>query len=107
MAIDSVVAWRVLGLTLPSRKTPQMSCEAFLEPEEWQALACYMNHTLTPPEQPPTLQQAARWIAQLGGFLGRKGDGDPGVTVMWRGMQRLYDLVAMWRLFNHSNDMVN
>lgn len=107
VAIDSVVAWRVLGLTLQSRKTPQMSCEAFLEPEEWQALACYMNHTLTPPEQPPTLQQAARWIAQLGGFLGRKGDGDPGVTVMWRGMQRLYDLVAMWRLFNHSNDMVN
>ena len=107
LAIDSVVAWRVLGLTFQSRDTPEMSCEAFLDRDDWQALACYMNHTLTPPPQPPTLKQAARWIAQLGGFLGRKGDGDPGVTVMWRGLQRLYDLVAMWRLFNYSNDMVN
>ncbi len=107
LAIDSVVAWRVLGLTFQSRQTPDMSCEAFLDRDDWQALACYMNHTLSPPQQPPTLKQAARWIAQLGGFLGRKGDADPGVTVMWRGLQRLYDLVAMWRLFNYSNDRVN
>jgi hypothetical protein len=107
LAIDSVVAWRVLGLTFQSRDTPEMSCEAFLDRDAWQALACYRNQTLTPPQQPPTLKQAAHWIAQLGGFLGRKGDGDPGVTVMWRGLQRLYDLVAMWRLFNYSNEMVN
>jgi hypothetical protein len=107
LAIDSVVAWRILGLTFQSRDTPDMSCEAFLDRDDWQALACYMNHTLSPPQQPPTLKQAALWIAKLGGFLGRKGDGDPGVTVMWRGLQRLYDLVAMWRLFNYSNDMVN
>jgi hypothetical protein len=43
----------------------------------------------------------------LGGFLDRKGDGDPGIIVMGCGMQRLYNLVAMWWLFNHSNDMVN
>ncbi|MFO1433662.1 MAG: IS4 family transposase [Candidatus Competibacteraceae bacterium] len=107
LAIDRVVAWRVLGLTFQSRDTPEMSCEAFLDRDDWQALACYRNHPVTPPPQPPTLKQAARWIAQLGGVLGRKGDGDPGVTVMWRGLQRLYDLVAMWRLFNHSNEMVN
>ena len=53
----------------------------------------------------PTL--TTRWIAQLGGFLDRKGDGDPGIIVMGCGMQRLYNLVAMWWLFNHSNDMVN
>jgi hypothetical protein len=107
LAIDSVVAWRVLGLTMQSRATPEMSCEAFLEPDEWRALTCYVNQTLSPPPQPPTLQQAAVWIAQLGGFLNRKGDGNPGVTVMWRGFQRLYDIVAMWRIFNHANDRVN
>ena len=26
-----------------------------------------------------------RWIAQLGGFIGRKGDGEPGVKTIWRG----------------------
>jgi hypothetical protein len=25
----------------------------------------------------PTVRQAVRWIAQLGGFLGRKSDGEP------------------------------
>jgi hypothetical protein len=107
LAIDSVVAWRILGLTFQSRDTPEMSCEAFLERDDWQALACYSTHTQSPPQQPPTLKQAALWIARLGGFLGRKGDGDPGVTVMWRGLQRLYDLVAMWRVLNHSYEMVN
>jgi hypothetical protein len=37
------------------------------------------------PKQLPTLRQAIRWIAQLGGFLGRKGDGDPDVKTRWRG----------------------
>lgn len=103
LAIDSVVAWRVLGLTLQSRETPDMSCEAFLEPEEWQALYCYINKVAAAPKEPPKLRQAARWIAQLGGFLGRKHDGEPGVTVMWRGLQRLFDIVEVWRIVHPSN----
>ena len=103
LSIDSVVAWRVLGLTLQSRETPDMSCEAFLEPEEWQALYCYINKVPTAPEEPPKLRQAARWIAQLGGFLGRRHDGEPGVTVMWQGLQRLFDIVGMWRIFKPPN----
>ncbi len=30
---------------------------------------------------------AVRWIARLGGFLGRRRDGEPGVQVLWRGFQ--------------------
>jgi len=103
LAIDSVVAWRILGLTLQSRETPDMSCETFLEPEEWQALYCYINKVPAAPTEPPKLRQAARWIAQLGGFLGRKHDGEPGVTVMWHGLQRLFDIVGMWQIFNPPN----
>lgn len=106
LAVDSVVAWRILGLTFQCRQTPEMSCEAFLEPEEWQALFCYIHKTPTAPQQPPTLKQVARWVAKLGGFLGRKGDGDPGVTVMWRGLQQLSDIVVMWRVFNPAEGRV-
>lgn len=102
LAIDSVIAWRILGLTFQSRETPDMSCEAFLERAEWQALFCYIHKTPTPPKKPPTLQEAARWIAQLGGFLGRKHDGNPGVTVMWRGFQRLSDIVTFGVILNPS-----
>ena len=47
---------------------------------------------------PPTLRDAVRRIARLGGFLGRKGDGEPGVKTLWRGLRRLNDMVAGYRL---------
>jgi hypothetical protein len=100
LAVDSVVAWRVLGLTMQSRETPDMPGDTFLEEHEWQALACYFQKTSTPPAKPPTLQQATLWIAKLGGFIGRKGDGYPGVTVIWRGLQRLNDITEAWYIFN-------
>ena len=52
-----------------------------------------------PPPEPPTVRTATRWIAALGGFLGRKGDGEPGVKTLWQGIERLHDIVATWRLF--------
>jgi len=30
----------------------------------------------------------------LGGFLGRKGDGEPGTQTLWLGLQRLDDITA-------------
>ncbi|MGH7450509.1 MAG: IS4 family transposase, partial [bacterium] len=33
-----------------------------------------------------------------GGFLGRKGDGEPGTQTLWLGLQRLDDLTAMWKI---------
>ncbi|HMX41000.1 MAG TPA: IS4 family transposase, partial [Saprospiraceae bacterium] len=65
LAIDSVVAWRVLGLTFQSREMPDLSGEAFLEPDEWKALFCYTQRRKTPPPKPPTLKDAALWIAKL------------------------------------------
>ena len=34
-----------------------------------------------------------RQVAMLGGFLGRKGDGEPGVKTFWLGFQRIRDFV--------------
>lgn len=39
-----------------------------------------------------------RAIARLGGFLGRKGDGEPGWLSIWRGWSRLMDLVRGYQL---------
>lgn len=50
--------------------------------------------------QPTDAAEAVRWIAQLGGFLGRTGDGEPGAQVRWRGLQRLPDLTLMYLLFS-------
>lgn len=40
-----------------------------------------------------SVRQAIRWIAQLAGFLARKGDGEPGVITIWRGWRCLQDYV--------------
>jgi hypothetical protein len=52
-----------------------------------------------PPKQVPLLWTIVLLVAQLGGFLGRKSDGQPGTKSMWLGLQRLDDLTEMWRRF--------
>lgn len=98
LALYSVVAWRLLWLTHAARQHPERSSEALLQAHEWQALCCTMHKTSVPPEHAPSLRQAVRWIAQLGGFLARKGDGEPGVQTLWRGLRRLHDIAATWQL---------
>ena len=38
-------------------------------------------------------------MASLGGFLGRKGDGEPGVKTIWLGLRRLDEIAGTWKLF--------
>lgn len=102
LALYSLVAWRLLWLTYQARSTPDASCEVALQPHEWQALYAHHHRHASPSAKPPTLREATRWIAQLGGFLGRKGDGEPGVKVLWRGWMRLQDIVDTWRIFHPS-----
>jgi hypothetical protein len=45
------------------------------EPREWQTIYAMHYHS-PPPEQPPPLCDTVRALAQLGGFLARKGDGE-------------------------------
>jgi hypothetical protein len=100
LATYCIVAWRLLWLTYQAREAPETSCEVVLQQDEWQALYATFHQTLSPPQQPPTLHEAVYWIARLGGFLGRKSDGEPGVKVIWRGLRRLQDIAATWRLLH-------
>jgi hypothetical protein len=40
-----------------------------------------------------TIGEFYRELAKVGGFLGRKSDGEPGWITIWRGWQKLYLLV--------------
>jgi len=39
-------------------------------------------------------------VAVLGGFLGRKSDGEPGTQTLWLGLQRLDDIAEMWKIMS-------
>jgi hypothetical protein len=68
------------------------------ETMEWQALWCAIHHKGKPPKRPPPLEQAVRWMAQLGGFLARKYDGNPRMKTLWRGLS--VDFMILLRLGN-------
>ncbi len=97
LAIDMVVAWRIFHLTKLGRETPKVPCTVFFEQAEWKALYCLTRQDPTPPDQPPTLREAVHMVASLGGFLGRKADGEPGTKSLWLGLQRLDDIAATWK----------
>jgi hypothetical protein len=98
LATYAMIAWRLLWLTYEARRHGDAPCDTALEAHEWQSLYCTIHDTPVPPTTPPTLQEAVRWIAQLGGFLARRHDCDPGVKVIWRGLRRLSDIAPTWEL---------
>jgi len=92
LAIDLIVAWRVFHLTMLGRETPELPCTVFFDDMEWKALYLFRKKTSVLPDKTPSLWEATLMVASLGGFIGRKGDGKPGTTVIWRGLQRLDDI---------------
>jgi len=98
IALTAIVAWRLFWMTHISRYAPELPCTAILTEHEWKALYTRIHHTKELPDELPTARQSVRWIARLGGFLGRKCDGEPGITTIWRGWQRLQDIAETYRI---------
>ncbi len=103
LATYAIVAWRLLWLTYEARCHPTESIEGILPAHYWQALYCHMHQTTELPQEPPSLADCVRWIARLGGFLGRKSDGEPGVKTLWLGLQRVHDMASIWQLLAPGN----
>jgi hypothetical protein len=104
LAIDAVVAWRIHHLTWLGRATPDLPCTAVFDDDQWKAVTVFKTRK-PPPAQPPSLRQMIRTIAQLGGFLGRTSDGEPGTETLWRGLQRMDDIAAAFRSFRAAFPM--
>jgi hypothetical protein len=102
LGVDMVVAWRIYHLTMLGREVPEHPCTAFFDEVEWKALYCYHHKTPIVPDQPPSLAEAIRMLAGMGGHLGRRRDGPPGTQVLWRGLQRLDTAVQMYIVFTQS-----
>ena len=87
LALYLVVSWRIGQLMRLGRACPDWDAELLLTREEWQA-AWVLARKLVP-KHTPTLREAVRMMARQGGFLGRKGDGEPGVKAIWSGLQKI------------------
>ena len=92
MASYLSIAWRIQTRTRMGRAYPDASCAVVCEPREWRAIDT-MQYRSPPPDQPPPLRETVRALAQLGGCLARKGDGEPGLKSLWPGYQRLHEFI--------------
>ena len=97
--IYSAVAVRMVALRDLARIEPEAPCTTILSTDAWQALWCRIHKRALLANTPvPTVRQAVLWIGRLGGHLGRKRDGMPGVRTLWRGWRDLTLLATGWRL---------
>ena len=55
----------------------------------------------------PTVNDVVRLIAQLGGILARKGDGEPGAKTIWRGLDKVQTAAQTLRALreNRTDDL--
>ena len=99
VAVYLIVAWRILYMTMLGRRDPELPCEVVFDEEEWRGAYTLLEGRA--PAEMPRLGEMIEVVARLGGYIKRGGEsgGPPGPKVMWRGMQRLVDIVACWRAF--------
>jgi hypothetical protein len=81
----SVVAVRLLQLKMVARKDPERPA-AGVVPKDW---LFALPRVMRRPKPVVTVRDFFRGLASLGGFLGRKCDGEPGWQTVWSGLETL------------------
>jgi len=94
LALLSVVAVRVFQLRSALDHQPEASAEQVGSATEIEVVRRVSRHK----GARFTVRDFVRGVAKLGGFLGRKSDGEPGALTLWRGYQRLQDMLAGFQL---------
>ena len=102
IAVYSMAAFRVIQLVYESRHHPEVSCEVVLTKAQWITLYMLINGNNKITKHPPSLQQAVMWIGRLGGHLGRKSDGPPGLKTVWQGYQQLCHAASVYELMTQK-----
>lgn len=87
-AILSITAVRLLQLKCVAKTNPERPA-AEVVPQKWVKMLSAVRRG-RPIE---TVRDFMRQLAGLGGHLGRKGDGEPGWITLWRGLNKLNQMI--------------
>jgi Transposase DNA-binding/Transposase Tn5 dimerisation domain len=107
LTLFSIIGVRLMHVAYLARAQPDLPATEVFSVEEVEALHIRVTKALPPAAPAPTLREVVRMLGKLGGHLGRKGDGEPGVTVLWRGWTSLYGTVETLRAYKHSLGLGN
>ncbi|MDQ6999126.1 MAG: IS4 family transposase [Mariprofundus sp.] len=96
IAINIVIAWRIMLMTLLGRESPELPAEVLFSDLEIKVLKAY---AIKKKELLPLmLGNACQIVASMGGYLGRKHDLPPGHQMMWQGYASLQQMCEGFKL---------
>jgi hypothetical protein len=95
LTLFSIIGVRLMHVAYLARAHPDLPATEVFSAVEIQVLHLRVTKALPAADKPLTLREIVRMLGKLGGHLGRKGDGEPGVLILWRGWMRLYESVEM------------
>ena len=87
--IMTSVAMRIQRLTHLARHESELPATAELSSQEIEATILLRKPKGVKRTDVPTIGEAVRWIADLGGYTGKSSGGPPGAVVLARGLQRI------------------
>ena len=96
LAINMVVAWRIMLMTLLGREVPDLPPEVLFSDIELKVLNDFARKKKYEP--PRTLRYAIRLVARLGGYMARKNDPEPGHELIWHGLTSLAIMVLAYSI---------
>lgn len=95
LTLFSIIGVRLMHVAYLARACPDLPATQVFSAVEVQVLHLRVTKALPPADESLTLREIVRMLGKLGGHLGRKGDREPGVLILWRGWMRLYESVEM------------
>ncbi len=98
-AVSSIVAVRLLQLKTAARQTPERPARELVPPRWIKVLQTLRERPLN---LDMTIRDFVRQLAGLGGFLGRKGDGEPGWITLWRGTEKFLLVLRAERVWRQN-----
>jgi hypothetical protein len=103
----AAVATRIERLKLLSRSEPDKPASIELDSYEIRALILLKREqkkkTEVVPDSMPTIGEATRWIADLGGYTGKSSGGPPGAITIRRGLEYLRPAAQLLRQLDAEN----
>jgi hypothetical protein len=102
LALFMVVSWRITYLMRKGRTCPDLDATLFFDADEIHGAHLLAKKKL--PTKAPTVNEVVRLIAQIGGFLARKGDGEPGAKTIWRGLDKVQTAAQTLRALRGEQD---
>jgi len=102
LAVYMIIAWRLHNITMIAREKPESPCDEVYAEEEWQLI--YLLQKRSKPKTIPGTREITRLLAMRGGFLARKGDGEPGIATIWKGYIEILNYLKISEELKAMND---